>query len=368
MLTDLKKQITPFLTQKKGNFAIMFAVVAPVLLIGVAGAIDYTRALNLQSNMQQAADAAALAAATAARNGLSEADAQKVADRVYLANLDTTSFDPVTNPVPDLNVAIAKDENGATATVGGQAALKDTLFSMADWSPAVQSTAIAENTGESSFGYGAETSGKVREYEDPWYYVYDETGKHQQTLNIKCKDRTWQTLVADSGIQLNAYCVETRFRNQPWDAFWKLDATVDGHRIEMSIGGIVEQNFGAAISIDGRRIGGASGKFYLTSGPSVSMKTKSGWTISSVNGASWSLNAYNEHWTIQLTFTHGGAHVIASAYNAGMCGPVKGIMGDLMTGNSTPDLYVVATGDTLSPEYSWEPECKSGTAAARLTK
>ncbi|WP_165784390.1 TadE family protein [Zhengella mangrovi] len=358
----------------------MFAVVAPVLLIGVAGAIDYARALNLQSNMQQAADAAALAAATAARNGLSVADAQKIADEVYLANLDTTSFDPVTNPVPDLNVTIEKDENGATATVGGQGALKDTLFSMADWSPVVESTAIAQITGETSYGYGAETNGKVREFLDPMYSVFDEKGKNTKTVNVHCQDKAWQTMVADAGIQFNAYCVDVPYppsfrTNLMWNAFSKLDAQVDGHRIEMVTSSISPSKCGVHVSIKigGKNAGTATGGCYLKSGPSMSIKTKNGWTIqnSSTNGwgySQWALRVANDHWDIRLTYTHGGAEIFATAKNAGMCGPVKGIMGDLMTGNFTPDLHVVPSGDFLSPEYSWEPACKSGTAVARLTK
>lgn len=370
---SLIQSIKSFLPDRRGNFAIMFAIVAPVLLIGVAGAIDYTRALNLQSNMQQAADAAALAAATAARNGLSEAAAQTIADRVYLANLDTTNFDPVTNPVPDLNVTIEKDENGATATVGGSGTLQDTMFNMSDWTPEVQATAIAEITGETSYGYGQETNGKVRELMDPIYVISDGNGKHITDRNIHCQDRAWQTMVADAGIQLNAYCVLTRFRNTPWDSFLKMDAQVDGHRIEMSLPSVVDAGINVSIKIDGKSIGSATGGFFLTGGPAVSMKTKNGWTIqnSSTNGwghNQWALRVANSHWDIRLTYTHGGAEIFVTANNAGMCGPVKGIMGDLMAGNFNPDLHVVPSGDTLSPEYSWEPECKSGTAVARLTK
>ncbi|MCC2097302.1 MAG: pilus assembly protein [Hyphomicrobiales bacterium] len=370
---SLIQSIKSFLPDRRGNFAIMFAIVAPVLLIGVAGAIDYTRALNLQSNMQQAADAAALAAATAARNGLSEAAAQTIADRVYLANLDTTNFDPVTNPVPDLNVTIEKDENGATATVGGSGTLQDTMFNMSDWTPEVQATAIAEITGETSYGYGQETNGKVREYEDPYYAVYDGAGKHVKTLDIHCKNGAWQTFLADAGVQLNAFCRLSWLRNQNWDSFLKLDAQVDGHRVEMSIPGVNEGGINASVAIDGKRMGTATGRFYLTGGPSISMTTKNGWTIqnSTTNGwgaGQWALRIANDHWDIRLTFTHGGAEIFATANNAGMCGPVKGIMGDLMAGNFNPDLHVVPSGDTLSPEYSWEPECKSGTAVARLTK
>ncbi len=49
-----------FARTERGNVAMMFAVMLPVLLTSLGAAIDYSRAANARSAMQAAADAAAL--------------------------------------------------------------------------------------------------------------------------------------------------------------------------------------------------------------------------------------------------------------------------------------------------------------------
>ncbi|HXZ16004.1 MAG TPA: pilus assembly protein TadG-related protein [Roseiarcus sp.] len=49
-----------------GNMSTMYALLAPILIFGVGGAIDYGRAAQIRSKLNAAADAAALAALTPA--------------------------------------------------------------------------------------------------------------------------------------------------------------------------------------------------------------------------------------------------------------------------------------------------------------
>src|SRR5688572_13983749 len=49
-----------FARAERGNVAMMFAVMLPVLLTAIGSAIDYSRAANARSAMQAAADATAL--------------------------------------------------------------------------------------------------------------------------------------------------------------------------------------------------------------------------------------------------------------------------------------------------------------------
>jgi len=73
-----------FLTDRSGNFAIMAAIVMVPILAAVGLSIDYTNALRVRNEMQQAADAAALAAAST--QGLSDTQLKKLADKVFNTN------------------------------------------------------------------------------------------------------------------------------------------------------------------------------------------------------------------------------------------------------------------------------------------
>jgi Flp pilus assembly protein TadG len=58
--TGFKESLVRFARAERGNVAMMFAIVLPVLLTSVGSAIDYSRAVNARSAMQAAADATAL--------------------------------------------------------------------------------------------------------------------------------------------------------------------------------------------------------------------------------------------------------------------------------------------------------------------
>ena len=52
------------LRNRRGNVAMMYALVAPILVFGGGAAIDYGRAAQIHTKLNAAADAAALAALT----------------------------------------------------------------------------------------------------------------------------------------------------------------------------------------------------------------------------------------------------------------------------------------------------------------
>jgi len=54
------------LRNRRGNVAMMYALVAPILVFGGGAAIDYGRAAQIHTKLNAAADAAALAALTPA--------------------------------------------------------------------------------------------------------------------------------------------------------------------------------------------------------------------------------------------------------------------------------------------------------------
>lgn len=83
MLTKWKWQslLARFARNRSGNFAIMTALTLPVGIIAVGVAIDLSEMTSTKSQLQNAADSAALAAASAMANkGLSQADALLLVD------------------------------------------------------------------------------------------------------------------------------------------------------------------------------------------------------------------------------------------------------------------------------------------------
>jgi Flp pilus assembly protein TadG len=74
-----------FLVDRRGNVAMMYALMLPVLLFGAGFAIDYTHAKQVQTKLDAAADAAVLAALTPSMMEQSNAAAQTAATNLFNA-------------------------------------------------------------------------------------------------------------------------------------------------------------------------------------------------------------------------------------------------------------------------------------------
>ena len=76
------------LRNKDGNVSTMYALLAPILIFGAGAAIDYGRAAQIQSKLNAAADAAALAALTPAMLQQSASAAQTAAQSMFTGLAD----------------------------------------------------------------------------------------------------------------------------------------------------------------------------------------------------------------------------------------------------------------------------------------
>jgi Flp pilus assembly protein TadG len=83
MSSTLGKRLTGFCNARGGNTAMIFALSAPVLMFGIAFAIDFTNATVVKSKLNAAADAAALAALTPAMMQQTDAVAQAAAVQMF---------------------------------------------------------------------------------------------------------------------------------------------------------------------------------------------------------------------------------------------------------------------------------------------
>lgn len=87
-----------FLKDNAGGVAIIFGLTISVIAVAIAFAVDYTRALNVRTNLQEAADAGATAGAVAAD---SVAERTKAAQAAFIANAGRSLVSP---PTPKITV------------------------------------------------------------------------------------------------------------------------------------------------------------------------------------------------------------------------------------------------------------------------
>jgi Flp pilus assembly protein TadG len=106
------------LRNRRGNVAMMYALVAPILVFGGGAAIDYGRAAQIHTKLNAAADAAALAALTPAMLQQSSSVAQAAA---------VSMFNGLTDGIPGLTAHATQVT--VTVTVGSTALIRNVAVS-----------------------------------------------------------------------------------------------------------------------------------------------------------------------------------------------------------------------------------------------
>ena len=89
---------------RRGNVAMMYALILPVLMFGTGFAIDYTHAMQVQTKLDAAADAAVLAALTPAMMQQPNATAQTAATNLFTAMANAQSSLVVGDTAVTVNV------------------------------------------------------------------------------------------------------------------------------------------------------------------------------------------------------------------------------------------------------------------------
>jgi Flp pilus assembly protein TadG len=108
-----------FLADRRGNIAMMYALMLPVLLFGVGMAIDYTHAMQVKTKLDAAADAAALAGLTP--NMMQQTgDTGNAAAKVAVTNLFTAMANAQSSLVAGKTVVTVNVCNPATLCAAGQ--------------------------------------------------------------------------------------------------------------------------------------------------------------------------------------------------------------------------------------------------------
>lgn len=141
------KTLIEFVRDRSGNFATLVAVAALPLLGSAALAIDYSRAANARYDLQELADASAIAVVKEASGKLSVAtgDSEK-----SLKNYGIEYFESQ-NSLEDVRVSIDIDTTAETVTANASYPMKTSItrtLGMYDWPITV--SAVAQSVGPSA--------------------------------------------------------------------------------------------------------------------------------------------------------------------------------------------------------------------------
>jgi len=197
-----------FWKDKSGNFAIMFALSAPVMLVGLAITIDYSNAVTMNQRVQAAADSAALAATTAMANSITNGtpltvtQAQTIATNFFNSNAPAQAVSAETSPpgastsVTSNSVTTVVTYSGAPPTLLSGILGNSTALNIAATSFAQITTTVTQAVGNiSGTGWIAE---------DPVVQGADGSYGFMETCDIS--HATWYNLISDSAFEVNANC------------------------------------------------------------------------------------------------------------------------------------------------------------------
>lgn len=193
---------------RSGNFAIAFALLAPVLFAVASVSIDFARIMQKKTEMAGIADSAALAASSAmADKGISAADAKALAIRYIDGQLSTKLGTNGNSNTQFANIAISDTLNAkgvhiydVKVNIGYQVHMSDISDLIAQTDPIIQ----VNSTSRSSTG--ATSQGAMS-----MYFVLDRSGSmHQKTSTLASQSKGCQQATLNSmGNGGNAACKST---------------------------------------------------------------------------------------------------------------------------------------------------------------
>ena len=213
MLRLISNSIRKFRSDQAGNIAIMFAITAPVMIVGIAATVDYSNTVTIRQETQAAADSAAVAATTAMVNSLTKgsaitiAQAQTIASNFFAANAPAqaisaqTSFTPTTTYSGGVVTTTVSYVGAPTSFIGSALSSSATISVSASSSSTVTTTAGGVN----GTGWIAE---------DPVVEGADGSYGFMEVCDLS--HNTWYNLVSDTQFEVNANCDGDAIQSDPW--------------------------------------------------------------------------------------------------------------------------------------------------------
>ena len=275
--------------------------------------------------MQSSADAAVLAAVTAAASGASVTDAETAASNVWSANAARISSSQNTINAPTINVQTV---NGLTSASVSYSGAQQTSFTgiiginslqVAGSSGAQWNQIVTASTGVSGAG-GA--------YGDPHIL-----GADGNTFRVPCPAPNWYDLVSDYNIEVNVACYH--------DGRWSYDVI---NQVSFVLNGHVVQFLRPALDLNGDPITPFDPSSILVDG--VTQSVALGQTGTYLNGtvtytyaaSDWASSYSNvlavntPTYAINVTFGSNGGTITITATGAGLCGTPDGVWGNTLAG------------------------------------
>jgi len=368
-----------FREDRGGNFLVMFAFGAPVLLIAGTVALNYSQDVVYRQRVQSAADSAALAAVSAIVAGTAASDAQTIGEHYFEAN------SPNYNRGVSAVSVVSNSYNGvATTTVSYMGQPPATLLSNALGStpPTIPVMATAEAALSSGAGGAMTYAGSGSIWGDPHLDGGDASSGY---FECDTSGARWYSALSDAGIQVNFNCAW----NERWTAIGTRGYTVvlGSHVIKTSAvpptavtnpDGSISVNYNGqmwfgAINIDGVDYAPTIGDHSYLGGQVITHITDLTTTGAGDDTVEIEYKQGQVTYSIFLTFDDWqmGAMSIA-ATNAGKCGTPGGIWGNTLAGIDDYNAvdFQVANASATDPPFNWSVCSSAGaiSAVAHLTK
>jgi len=379
-----------FRSDERGASLILFGLAIPIL-VGVAGlAIDYSRAASVQSRVQQAADAAALASVALVRNGVGQDVATSVAQSVFAANLGGGG-----GAAPTVQFSVAGTQY--TASVSGQGSIGTTLgrvLGLASLPAGANATAMALQ-GPSGGGSMSQNFSGVGSITGDPHTFYQTSAGVQTYLSITCVGGSWYNLLSDAGVQWNSTCLNDgsslffggstvqvgthRISYMPYlgAGLWQPDQfandciTISG----LAGAGVCNMAYAASLVVDGQTIDPTSGQFAGMTTFTALNDTAQGIvvTVQMSNNALpaqfgavpagvfnyLAVDVKTPNYEILVALPYGFQNAYSTVNNGGMCGSPGGYFGSFINGTpaTDPAPYVVPGPTYQGGQFVWTAMC-----------
>ena len=362
--------LSRFTLSRRGNVALIVAIVAPVLVTAGGVSVDLLSQLNFKKQVLAASDAAALAATAAMQSGQSQAAAQQIGQNAFNANAPSGAPSDGSVSIQTGNYA-----STLTALVRYQGSVPTYFSGLVG-----MSTMPFNVTSKAQAGTG--TSNGVNSYAgigtmwgDP--YIEGADGVFHDMMCTSAPPGSWYNALSDSGIEVNIQC--SPLAGMPaYQVISGFSIILNGHTIYYTAPQPSLQNgqwvypsiWWGQVTIDGVYYPAKAGNWSYLGGAVVA-------NISEVNGFG-SLYLGDNHvvittprYTISTTFSYqtlAAGQITITANGAGACGVPGGILGGLLAGSydSITSDYLVSTPTTTTYQYRWK-QCSASASTMTPT-
>jgi Flp pilus assembly protein TadG len=384
--------VTHFAKQSGGNVATLFALSAPLMLVALAGAVDYANAVSTKQKVQASADAAALAAnvaivnSLAAGNQISASAAQTIATNYFNTNAPGNAVSAET-----AFSAVSTIVNGVvTTTVSYQGAPATLMNGVLGGSNTISANATATSSVGSSAASGAgQYAGSGYVLGDPHVLGADGSDTY---FTCASPSGSWYDLLSDSQIEINVNCVVNNLFAM--DAILDMTTLLGTHTLQLTsvnpvfvganhwmCGDEMCGSYLAVVYPIGSWVGDVTidGVYYpAIPGTHVYLadKTENVTVTVTVGQPLVASSQYNyvtistPNYTIsELYYNVGMGYIALTATNAGQCGVPGGIWGQTLAGvdDGNGSDFLVPSQTYEASQFSWT-NCTTVAQTTHLTQ